>query len=59
MMVAGAIPFFGSVNAGIFLINGGFILSQQGHELKKFLLLASNNHYEHLQSYRKPHDYLR
>lgn len=58
MMVAGGIPFFGTVNAALLLINGGFILSQYGLSLKKFLILANTNHYERLKRYKKPQGYL-
>ena len=58
-MIAGALPFFSAVNAGIMLINGGFLISQIGHELKKFIILISNNHLEQLVRFQKPHDYLK
>jgi hypothetical protein len=57
--IAGAIPFYEVVNAAILLLNGGFLLSQLGQEVKIFLMLASNQHYEHLGTCRKPEDYVR
>ena len=59
MTLAGVIPFFEPVNAGILLINGGYMLGLLGHEIKEFLILAGNKHYGQLVHFRKPQEYLR
>ena len=56
---AGMLPLSSSLNIGIAVLNGGFILGRIGQELKQYLLLISNEHYEQLSHFRKPHDYLK
>ena len=59
MTLAGVIPFFEPVNAGILLINGGYMLGLLGHEIKEFLILTVNKHYGQLVHFRKPQEYLK
>lgn len=58
-MAAGLIPLYNPVNAGIMLLNGGYLFSQLSDQIKKFLLLVNNKQYENLKVYDRPKVYVK
>jgi hypothetical protein len=53
MTMAALIPFWPAFNCALVLLNGGFIISQLGHQLKHFLILYNNNHIEQMNQFPK------